>query len=147
MDGYQLFCSFVAQLIVRKIQLSRGKYMKFDGVNYTDGGQIKGVVKDIFLTATILTVRTNASKWIVSEDIKIISFRYTVGEAPTGSSLIFCLKKNGTVLETIELAAGQTKGFVEQEHSILQNDIIVLDITQVGSTIAGSNLQIQIIYS
>jgi hypothetical protein len=65
-----------------------------------------------------------------------------VGTAPTGAALVLALKKNGATVATLSVAAGslaaQTTTF--SDATIADGDYLTLDVTQVGSTVKGSNL-------
>lgn len=70
------------------------------------------------------------------------------GTAPTGASLIFAVKKGATTLATLTVSASGTSASATALGVALAfGDVITFDITQVGSTIAGGDLAIQLVAS
>jgi hypothetical protein len=72
-----------------------------------------------------------------------------VKTAPTGASLIVDVRKNGTTIftntsarPTIPTGTFISPDAVPDATSLTQNDVLSIDITQVGSTIAGSDLTV-----
>ena len=70
-----------------------------------------------------------------------------VETAPTGSSITILIKKNGTTEATLIIGTGSKTGSTSTftSGSILTTDEITVEITTVGSTLAGSNLKLSII--
>lgn len=71
----------------------------------------------------------------------------SVGTAPTGASLIVEVLKNGvTLLGTAEILAGESYAVadLESSRSLAAGDYVTFDVTQVGSTVAGSDLTVQV---
>ncbi|HEV2412739.1 MAG TPA: hypothetical protein VGS28_02955 [Candidatus Saccharimonadales bacterium] len=83
----------------------------------------------------------------------IVGTRATVGTAPTGTSLILDVMKNGTTIyttqanrPTIAIGANSTgPGNAPDVNSLAAGDYLTINIDQVGSTIAGSDLTVSII--
>ena len=78
----------------------------------------------------------------------------TAGTAPTGSSLIFDVNKNGTTIFTtqanrplISVSSNISSIAVPDVTSVATNDYLTVDIDQIGSTIAGSDLVVVITFS
>lgn len=75
----------------------------------------------------------------------------TVGTAPTGADLIVDINLNGTTLFTTQ-ADRPTIAATTQDDltsvpavvSLAQNDVLTMDVDQVGSTVAGSDLLVQV---
>lgn len=64
-----------------------------------------------------------------------------VNTAPTGSSIIFTINKNGVSIGQVTIAAGSTSSSTTITATKLAvNDIITVQITQIGSTVTGSDL-------
>lgn len=84
--------------------------------------------------------------------LTIRAIRATVGAAPTGASLIVDVNKNGTTVFTTQAnrptiaAAGNTSGKVTNMDvtSIADGDYLTVDVDQVGSTVAGADLTVQV---
>jgi hypothetical protein len=77
--------------------------------------------------------------------------RIGVGTAPTGASVIVDVKKNGTTIFTTTgnrpaISAGGFSGVsgTPDTPSVTTNDYLTVDVSQVGSTVAGSDLTVQI---
>ena len=66
----------------------------------------------------------------------------SAGTAPTGSSLIITVYKNGSVAQTFTLPAGSTSAVLAPTFTSVQGDILTASVTQVGSTIAGEHVTI-----
>jgi len=64
--------------------------------------------------------------------------------APTGSSAIFVIKKNGsTVVATLTMNAGTTTATATGLSTTLSiGDYLSIDVTQIGSTVPGANCTI-----
>jgi hypothetical protein len=78
--------------------------------------------------------------------LTFIKARISVGVAPTGADLIGVFKLNGVALCTVTVTAGTNTGVatVFTPTTIADGDYITFDVTQVGSTVAGSDLTAQI---
>ena len=82
----------------------------------------------------------------------IQSVRATVGTAPTGQALIVDVNKNGTTIFTTQAnrpaipAGNNTSGEVTNMDitTIAVGDYLTVDVDQVGSVVAGSDLVVQI---
>lgn len=83
---------------------------------------------------------------------QILSVRASVGLAPTGASLIIDINIDGTTIFTTQAnrptiaASGNTSGKVinMDVSTVPVNSYLTVDIDQIGSTIAGSDLTVQI---
>lgn len=82
----------------------------------------------------------------------ILSVRASAGTAPTGASIIVDINKNGTTIFTTQAnrpaiaVSNNTSGKVTNMDvtTVAAGDYLTVDIDQVGSTIAGSDLVIQV---
>jgi hypothetical protein len=72
-----------------------------------------------------------------------------VGTAPTGSSILVDINKNGVsiLLSTLSIAASSKNSSVDTPNttSLAQQDEITVDIDQVGATVAGKDLTVYIL--
>lgn len=84
--------------------------------------------------------------------LTITAVRTHVGTAPTGASLIVDVNKNGTTIFTTQgnrptvAISGNTSGKVTNMDvtSLADGDYLTVDIDQIGSTVAGSDLTVTI---
>lgn len=117
---------------------------------------IKGLdpLEDVmpFARQGALTVSTGASPFRWPFAVVILGVSAVVGTAPTGANLIIDIKKNGTTIysgtkPTIVAGATATASeYVPTTTAVALGDVYKVDITQVGSTVAGSDLQLNIRY-
>jgi hypothetical protein len=100
-----------------------------------------------------LTVQTGSGKIYndTGRTRTIVAVRLAVGTAPTGAGIICDINKNGTTIYTTQAnrptiaAAGTTvKSTNPDITSWADGDQISVDIDQIGSTVAGSNLTVTI---
>ncbi len=85
--------------------------------------------------------------------LTIKAVRASVGTAPTGASVIVDVNKDGTTIFTTQsnrptiAASGNTSGKVTNMDvtTIADGSYFTVDIDQVGSTVAGSDLVVQIL--
>lgn len=124
---------------------------KIDETDYN--GEWTNLKKAIsFLINEDLTVESAGNLFIVPFGMTITEIRLAVGVAPTGADLILDINKNGTTLYTTQgnrptITAGNTSATATDPDvtSLAKGDVLTLDIDQVGSTVAGSNLAVTII--
>lgn len=109
----------------------------------------------LFSKQGVLSVQTGKSRFYADFGFRIIQVRASVNTAPTGASLIVDVNKNGTTIFTTQanrptIAAS---GFTDtgtpdidgDERDIDPGDYIQIDIDQVGSTVPGSDLTVQLL--
>lgn len=99
----------------------------------------------------VCAVATGALRWYARGAWTITQVRASVGTAPTGASLIVDVNKNGTTIFTTQsnrptIAAS---GFTDLADAInvsalADGDYLTVDTDQVGSSVAGSNLTVQV---
>jgi hypothetical protein len=88
----------------------------------------------------------------VEQASTILSCRASVGTAPTGSSIIADVNKNGTTIFTTQAnrptiaISGNTSGAVTNMNvsALSAGDYLTVDVDQVGSTVAGADLTITV---
>jgi hypothetical protein len=67
--------------------------------------------------------------------------------APAGATLNMTLKKNGSSISTFNIADGSTTNVTNNLNlSVAEGDYLTIDITQIGSSTAGSDLNVVISY-
>lgn len=123
------------------------------------GGGSSGTIEQAIMfkasdVSSDLAVGVVPDELTIPFDITLTDVRASVGTAPTGANLEVDILKNGvSILSTnITIDAGEknsedaTTPPVISDTSISKDDIITVEIIAVGSTVAGSNLQISLIY-
>jgi hypothetical protein len=94
-----------------------------------------------------LTVAAGVLDLPLSGSYTLVDYRVRVGVAPTGASLIVDINKNGTTLfttqanrPTIAASALLASTTMPAVTTFVDGDYISLDVDQIGSTVAGSEL-------
>jgi hypothetical protein len=84
--------------------------------------------------------------------LTFVKVRISVGTAPTGATIIVDVNKNGTTIFTTQggrpviAISGNTGTSTAMDVTTLADgDYLTVDIDQIGSTIAGSDLTIQVL--
>lgn len=84
----------------------------------------------------------------------ILEVRVVVKTAPTGADLIFDINVDGTSIwnsgvDRVRVVAGATAGSTTTitNTSITKGDLIKIDVDQIGSTIAGADATVYLIYA
>lgn len=101
----------------------------------------------------VLVVVTGKGRMVADRSYTIVSVRATVNTAPTGSSIIVDINKNGVTIFTTQAnrpaiaIAGFTSGLVTNAdiNTLVAGDYLQVDVDQIGSTIAGSDLTVEIV--
>ena len=106
-----------------------------------------------FYRSGVLTVTTGKARFIVPPgNWTITSVTGVIITANTGSSVLVDVNKNGTTIFTTQSnrltipvsdTAVKTSGTI-QVSGLTGGDVLSVDIDQIGSTIAGSDLSVQI---
>jgi hypothetical protein len=98
-----------------------------------------------------LTTRTGPHRIYVEGSFKFEACRASVGTAPTGASLIMDVNKNGTTIYTTQSArptvtAGTNTATANSPDvtTFSSGDYLSVDIDQIGSTVAGSDLTVAV---
>ena len=114
--------------------------------------------KDFELTAGNTAVQTGTSySLICNRPFKFVNeFVFSVNTAPTGSSIIIDVRKNGVSLMTqlANIEAGEkststsaTPGAVSKPVNFNIGDSLAFRVTQVGSSLSGSGMKCTMIYN
>lgn len=101
----------------------------------------------------ILSVSTGTLRLPVEGSYTIVGVRLMVGTAPTGQALIVDVNKNGATIYTTQsnrptIAAGSNSGgpgATPDVTSLVAGDYLTVDIDQIGTTVAGSDLVVSVI--
>ena len=99
-----------------------------------------------------LTVTTGLSELPIDIDCEIVSVIARCSTAPTGAAVIVDLNRNGTTVFTTQsnrpsISAGSNSSIVVTSMDVVTlapGDYLSVDIDQIGSTIAGSNLVVAV---
>jgi hypothetical protein len=98
-----------------------------------------------------LYVVTGKVRFYLQRDYRISAIAVAVGTSPTGSSVIVDINKNGTTIFTTQanrptIAVGGNSDLtsVPDVDTLSEGDYLTVDIDQVGSSFAGSDLTVQI---
>lgn len=115
---------------------------------------VQGVVGPLiasFSVGGLLIATTYSFRWYPPASCTISGVRASVGTAPTGSSVIVDVNKNGTTIYTTQgnrptiAAAGNTAlGGTPDVTALTTSDYLSFDVDAIGSTTPGSNLTIQV---
>ena len=89
-----------------------------------------------------LTITTGTGKVPVMRDSTLVSIRAQVSTAPTGADIILSIRLNGTSIGTVTITAGSLEGTLTLSQALTAGQSLTVNITQVGSTIAGSDLTV-----
>lgn len=110
-----------------------------------------GPVYQIFTVPSVIDVGTGAARFYIPQSLTITNVRVSVGVAPTGSSIIVDVYKNGSTIfttpgnrPTIGVGSFLDSSSVPDVTSLVSGDYLTVGIVQVGSVIAGSDLTVQI---
>jgi hypothetical protein len=106
-----------------------------------------------FSTGGALTVGTGSLRLRFPHAATLISVTATVGVAPTGSPIIVDVNLNGITIfstqanrPTIPATTNVSNTATPNSTAVALGDYLTVDIDQVGSTIAGSNLTVIVCY-
>lgn len=107
-----------------------------------------------FSSGGSLIVKVGATGWTnrLNRTLTIVEVYAEVGTAPTGASIICDVNKNGSTIwstqaNRVAIAATSLNGnsTTFNTTSIAQGDRLTFDVDQIGSTIAGSDLTLQVV--
>lgn len=112
------------------------------------GADFKKTTKSLVYSANgTLTVRTGVSKIPMQGSGTIVAVKAYVNSAPTGASLIVDVNKNGTTIfgtqanrPTVAAGANAATVGANSVTTYVDGDLLSVDIDQIGSTVAGSDL-------
>lgn len=104
-----------------------------------------------FSYAGVVAAGTGSARYYFERSMTVTSVRASVGTAPTGATLIVDVNKNGTTIYTTQANRPTIaiSGFTATANSpdvttFTSGDYLTVDIDQVGSTVAGSDLTVEI---
>lgn len=104
-----------------------------------------------FSNTGALSVQTGTHRMYVEHGSTILAVRAAVGTAPTGAAILVDVNKNGTTIFTTQAnrpsiaAAGFTAlAAAVNVPALAPGDYLTVDVDQVGSTVAGSDLTVTV---
>lgn len=104
-----------------------------------------------FTKAGTLTTGTGAFRWYASRSYVIEQVRASVNGAPTGSSILVDVNKNGTTIfttqsnrPTIAVSTNTDLADAINVTTFASGDYLTADVDQIGSGTAGSDLTVQV---
>lgn len=105
-----------------------------------------------FSQSGVLTTGTGAFRWYSKGAYTIVEARATVTTQPTGASILVDVNKNGTTIfttqsgrPTVAVSTNTDLSATPDVATLADGDYLTVDIDQIGSTIPGSNLTVQVI--
>lgn len=152
-DGYTIKAEYIDGLLWEDedgthIKPTDSKLVNVENIDFNSNA-LKKV--PIFSIGGILEVGSKFSIPIPF-DMTVESVFIAVGTAPTGASLIVDINKNGSTIYTTQanrpaITSGNTSAIPSLPDivSISSNDILQVEVDQIGSTIPGSDLMIYLI--
>ncbi len=91
---------------------------------------------------------TGKTRWYPTKDVQLIALLASVDEAPLGQGIIAVIKKNGSIVDSIEIEAGNNRSDRKTiDFACTTNDYITVDVVQTGTTNKGRDLVIAIVYN
>lgn len=100
-----------------------------------------------------LVLGTGTLRFYFTRAVTIDNVRASVGTAPTGAAIIIDVNKNGTTIFTtqgnrpqIAVSTNTDTSNVPDVTAFAAGDYLTVDVDQIGSTIAGADLTVQIEY-
>lgn len=107
----------------------------------------------VFSRSGDATITAGTMRWRFPVAATIVGASAAIGTAPTGSSLIIDVNKNGTTIYTTQgnrptISAGTNSASETSPNvtSMAIGDYLTVDIDQIGSTVAGSDLTVFVRY-
>ncbi|MBF0214595.1 MAG: hypothetical protein HQM00_13705, partial [Magnetococcales bacterium] len=92
-----------------------------------------------------LQVMTGIARWYPPQAVAFGSMEAWVGTAPVGGQVQFTLRKNGISTATGSIAAGSQRMVATPiTLALTPLDWLTMDVTQVGSSVAGSDLTVRL---
>lgn len=127
-----------------------------DGSTWSTWATLGGSISDsqTFTHTGEVSTGTGTVRWYPPVDITIVAVRAAAGTAPTGADLIVDVNKNGTTIFSTQanrptITDGNNVSSEETPDvtSVTDSDYLTIDIDQVGSSTAGSDLTVVVEYT
>ena len=101
--------------------------------------------KTYSLPSTV-SVADGTKRFYLFDAATLTNINAYAGTAPAGASLNLRINKNGSSAETISISDGSTSSTNTASTSFAQGDYVTVDVTQVGSSTAGSDVKVNFIF-
>ena len=109
----------------------------------------------VFSQSGTATTGVGALRFPVTQPATVAGVIATASTAPTGQALVFDVNKNGTTMFTTQsnrpqIGAGlqqTSQVFVPDVTAVATNDYISVDIDQIGSSVAGADLVVIVMFA
>lgn len=119
----------------------------FEGYDGSVWGNVGDLLEKQFTKVGTLSVASGTTYWLVPSNVKIVGIIGKLGTAPVGTSLIAAIKKNGATITSLTFVSGSaTAENINNTYTAVKNDLISVDITQIGTSTAGADLNIAFLY-
>jgi len=124
----------------------------FQGIQGPSGGGVQGIagttpsLERHFNYPGILSTSIGTSRWWILGNGNITKISAQIITAPAGANIVADIKKNGSVINTVTILANTYTSTNNVNLAIAEGDFITVDITSVGSSVAGSDLVISFLY-
>lgn len=115
--------------------------------DYVSSRQIGGTLTVTLLQQGELTITTGSARWYAPAALTISKITARVATAPTGSAVTILVKKDGTTASTLTISDGGTSDIDNTGFSMTAGQYLTVDVSAVGSTTAGEELNIQFLYT
>ena len=111
-----------------------------------EGGGTVVLTKTMEYTGELVTF-TGTKRWWINGEYNISRLLAYVITAPTGANISLNVNKNASNVATINIQANTTSTISSANISITQGDYITVDVTEIGTTVPGSDLSLIFEYS
>lgn len=143
--------SFIGVFTLPTSDGTAGQILETDGsgaLTFTDAASGGGESIVTLKQAGDVAVHTGTVRWYAPRDITITDVIMRVDTAPTGSTLNITINRVGTQAGTtsMSMATGATKATSTTDFDLDADDYMTVDVTQVGSTVAGEDLKVTFRY-
>ncbi len=125
--------------------VSSGQILKYDGTNWINDGLT--FEKQYTQTGT-LTTGDAGVRWYPGTNISIKGVVARVATAPIGSAIVLSVKVNGSSVQSVTIADGSYASLlVDTSIGVNFSYYVTIGITQIGSSVAGSDLTVTLNYT
>lgn len=144
---------FIEDLVAAMLVAGDNMGVTYDDIAGTVTFDVTGILHPHPLTfqhQRTLQVGTGSMRWYAGRNYTIGEVRGSVGTAPVGADIIVDVKLNGSSIfslpgDRVTIPASQHTGVgTPTVVSVLDGDYFTVDIVQIGSSVAGSDLVLQI---
>lgn len=114
---------------------------------YLDGYKVVPFETKTLAQQGNLELTIGTARWYAPFDMKITSIIPRVRLAPQGQAINIRIKKNDSFMTTVSIPSGDNEGAENTGvWTVYSGDYITVDITQIGTTTFGADLDVQFKY-